>query len=120
MTHSSYKTTGIDNYNISNITDNITGEQKNDKIRILFEYLFTTNDDLIKQNKFLILTLLNYINQNSLEIVKSFLNDSSINDIHISLIKSSLLITDNIEVLLNSRIKVHEIFEKKYNQLNNN
>ena len=119
MRISLYRTSGTDNYNISNISNNKTFEDENlDKVRVLFEYLFAKEDNIVKQNKFLILFLQNYIKENQLEIVKRFLVETvAIKDLDISLIKSALLITDNIEYFSISRLEVCQIFNEKFKQL---
>jgi hypothetical protein len=114
MGNSMYITSSIDDFNIENVSENITIGNKNlDKVRVLFEYLFTTSDTLKSQNKYLILFIQHYIQENKIETINRFLLDNAISDLDVSLLKSTLLITDNVKELAESRLNAKAAFEKK-------
>ncbi|EKT3958621.1 hypothetical protein AAIP55_002393 [Flavobacterium psychrophilum] len=117
MGNSIYITSSTDNFSIENITENISiGDENLDSVRVLFEYLFTTEQSLKLQNKYLILFIHHYIQENKKEIINNFFLDNAIEDLDISLLKSALLITENLPELSESRLIVNSIFEKKINQ----
>ena len=114
MGNSIYITSSSSNFNIENITENITiGDENLDSVRVLFEYLFTTEHSLKSQNKYLILFIQHYILDNKSATIKRFFLDNAIEDLDASLLKSALLITENIPELSESRLTVSSIFEKK-------
>jgi hypothetical protein len=117
MRNTTYTTSSIDNFNIKNISENvIIGDENLDSVRLLFEYLFTTDDSLKLQNKYLILFIQYYIGMDNKEIINRFFLDNAIDDLDVSLLKSALLMTENIPVLEEARLAVASVFERKINQ----
>jgi hypothetical protein len=114
MANNFYTTSSFEHLNINNLSDGmIVCDENLDSVSVLFEYLFTTEQNLKSQNKYLILFLQHYINED-IEIVKKFFLDDAIEDLHISLLKSALLISENIAELEESRARLSSIFEKNY------
>lgn len=89
-----------------------TGNHNLDVIRVLFEYLFTTEHSLKEQNKYLYLFLQSYIEQNNIELINRLLSDNALNDLHPSLIKSILIMTERIEGVNNTET-VNQILDAK-------
>lgn len=112
MTKDLYATSSFDNLNLENLTDCIESDGNLDAVNVLFEYIFTTEQNLKSQNKYLILFLQNYLNQD-IEVVKSFLLDDALEDLHVSLLKSVLIVTENVEELVEIRSKLLKIFSNK-------
>lgn len=94
MQTTTYTVTGdIDSLNYPT---QLSTSTENDNIFELFGYLFSHTDSLIEKNKFLILYLQDLIVNNNLDWVKAIISDSAFEDLHPSLLKSALIITDNI------------------------
>jgi hypothetical protein len=82
MANNFYTTSSFEHLNINNLSDGmIVCDENLDSVSVLFEYLFTTEQNLKSQNKYLILFLQHYINEdiemiNRLAIIldKSFLD----------------------------------------------
>ena len=89
-----------------------TGKKGFDSVRIIYEYLFSSEDSLKDKNKYLFLFLQHHIKENNIDIVGRFLNDSAIKELHPSLLKSALIMTDNV-LEVN---QFHQIVEEILNQ----
>lgn len=95
----------------SHIKEQTTTSSNSDRIRVLFEYLFSTEDSLKSRNKFLFLFLAQHIETGKTDVINQFINDDAIIDLHISLLKSTLLMVENLEGVSNNKIK--QIYSSK-------
>ena len=114
MGNNSFAISTMTDLNVNDLhTFESTGNQNLDVIRILFEYLFTTEDSLKEQNKYLFLFLQSYIQQNNTEILNRLLSDNALSDLHPSLLKSILIMTEHLEDVNNNRESVSQILNAK-------
>ncbi len=108
-----YVTSSIENLNIEYIDINVDADQSLDIVRVLFEYLFTTSQSLKSQNKYFLLYLQHHISEKNFEIINRVFTDGAMSDLNISLLKSAIIITENIVEVDESRQKISTIFEQK-------
>src|SRR5688572_18399526 len=80
-----------------------TGKQNLDKVRAVVEYLFTTPNSMKEQNKYLLLFLQTLIQENNKADLKRFLSDEALAELHPSLLKSILIMIENVSDLEQSR-----------------
>lgn len=90
-----------------------TGMRNLDHVRLFFESFFTATTSLKDQNKFLFLFLHEYVTQNNTDTINKILSDNAFKDLHPSLLKSALIITENVPGVEQSREKVMSIFNEK-------
>lgn len=100
--------TSTDNINASSISN-----QSLDKVRVLFEYFFTTTCSMKDQNKYLILFIQYHVQNNELEILNRLFSDNAIKDLHVSLIKSASIFTSNIDELKDVREDLNDLVRQK-------
>ncbi|MBS1601162.1 MAG: hypothetical protein JST42_00745 [Bacteroidetes bacterium] len=93
--------------------DNLQVSQSTGTQRMLFEYFFTTADSLKEQNKLFFIFLQYAVNNNGHELVQRILSDDALKDIHPSLIKSALIMTEHVPGLEAATKKAHEILLSK-------
>jgi hypothetical protein len=79
--------------------------------QVLFDYLFTTSDSLKERNKKVFMFIDSNLRADKLTIVQDFINDPAIKDLHVSLLKSALLMTENIEGISAESLSV--VYKKK-------
>lgn len=84
-----------------------------DTLTILFEQIFSTNKMMKEKNKLLIITLHQLIQDKKIEEIRRFLCSDALFDLHPSLLKSSLIITENISELAEPRFKVKDLLNSK-------
>lgn len=113
MTYSIYQTTGSSvELTLENEYSSTAGSVlKQD--RVIFSYLFTTQDRLKEQNKKLFLFLNSNLIEGNLRVINSFVNDCAIRDLHLSLLKSALIMTESHDGIETQFLK--EIYESKRN-----
>lgn len=93
----SFAISTITNLNVNDLsTFESTGIDNFDALTVLFEYLFTTEASLKDQNKYLFLFLQHYIEQHDVELINKLLSENALNDLHPSLLKSILIMTERI------------------------
>ena len=111
-------------YNYSTTTANlqfnqdnnaIIGQEQLDPVRIIFEYFFTTEHTMKKQNMFLLTFLEYYIANNRSDIVKQFLSETALNDLHASLLNSTIFMIENIPQLQDEKHRIAGILNEKLN-----
>lgn len=96
---------------ISSIKGQTTTSSNFDPVRVLFEYLFSSEDSLKLRNKFLFQFLAQHIETKEIDVINQFINDDAIIDLHVSLLKSTLLMIENLEGVPNGKIK--QIYSSK-------
>lgn len=84
-----------------------------DAVRVLFEYLFSSNQTMKEKNKYVILFLQHHINKNNTKILIKLLSDQALRDCHPSILKSILIMTENVQGLEEYRLKTVQIFQEK-------
>nr|WP_315209068.1 hypothetical protein [uncultured Flavobacterium sp.] len=101
--------------NLASITPQFksSGKKNFDNIRIIYEYLFSSEDSLKEKNKYLILFLQHHIQNDAINIVNKFLSDCAIRDLHASLLKSSLIMIQNVDELNELYISTEELLNSK-------
>ena len=85
-----------------------------DKISLVYDYLFSSEDSIIEKNKYAILFVQHSVQNEDFETIIKFLNDSSLSDLDISILYSMSIITKqfiqlenqtkNLENLILSRV----------------
>jgi len=65
--------------------------------RRLYDYFLATGDKLKDQNKELFLFLDSNLRAGKLDVVNNFVNNPAIKALHVSLVKSALIMTENLE-----------------------
>lgn len=117
MTYITYFSSSNNNLNLDNLSfdDNVI-EDNLDQVRVVYEYLFVSTQSLKQKNKYLLKFIHDLIPVNSATIDR-FLKDEAIIDLDISLLKSILIMTNNVECLVESRKKVEFIYNEKFKQL---
>jgi hypothetical protein len=115
MRNSTYTSTTLSAISIDYINDNIfTGQPNFDPVSVVFEYLFNTDNSLKDQNKFVFLFLQRQISNNKIDIVHNLFSEkSALSDLHPSLLKSMLIMSENIPALAQSRENVESIYSNK-------
>lgn len=117
MTYITYFSSSNNNLNLDNLSYDDTDIDDNlDQVRVVYEYLFVSTQSLKQKNKYLLKFIHDLVQVNS-ESVNRFLKDDAINDLDISLLKSILIMTNNVELLTESRKKVEMIYNEKFQQL---
>lgn len=96
-----FSDTGITNLRLNTLLYTAGGL---DKASVLFEYLFKNTDSLTEKNKVLFIFLEDNIRRNDLNTINRFINDDAINDLHKSLLKSCLLMVENLQGVSTERI----------------
>ncbi len=101
--------------NLASITPQFksSGKKNLNNVRVIYEYLFSSEDTLKEKNKYLILFLQHHIQNNDLDILNKFLSDCAIKDLHASLLKSSLIMIENVEGLNELYILTEELLNNK-------
>lgn len=90
-----------------------TSTQKMDLIRAIYEYLFTADQTMKEKNKFLLLFLQSCIQDSDIELINRILSENALKDLHPSLIKSALIMTEHVTGTEASRQKASQIFNEK-------
>jgi hypothetical protein len=98
---------------VGNLNYTFTSTQNMDMVRVLYEYLFTTDQSMKEKNKFLLLFLQGYIQENNVELIKRILSENALKDLHPSLIKSALIMTEHLQGIEASRERAAQIFKEK-------
>ena len=84
------------------------------KLTFLFDRIFSSDEKMRSKNKFLLIFLQSLIQTKEISLLNRFLNDDALNDFHPSLLKSSLIITQNIKGLDSSaRENIQQILDTK-------
>ncbi len=83
-------------FNMNNSSPNISIGMP-DKLTLLFERIFSTNEKIRNKNKFLLLFLNSLIQLKETDLINRYLNDDALRDFHPSLLKSTLLIIQPID-----------------------
>ncbi|GEP89807.1 hypothetical protein SAMN05660909_00377 [Chitinophaga terrae (ex Kim and Jung 2007)] len=99
---------------VENLRAATTGIEKIDFIRVFFGY-FSGGDSLKEKNKQLILFLQECISQNNITLVNRILTDKAVEDLHLSLLKSILIMTSGIPDVEGAYNNLEEVYRKKIN-----
>lgn len=83
--------------NLEYYTDEFMDSTPNFDVFGVFGHLFSTEEDLVEKNKWLILTLNRLREGKNYEIIRSILVDQALKDLHPSLIKSAIIMSETIE-----------------------
>ena len=78
-----------------------------------FNSLFTAGSTMKERNMSLLLFLQQKIEENNIQLLKRIFMEGSIKDLHPSLLKSMLIITEHVVGMEEARDKVIEIFDQK-------
>jgi hypothetical protein len=82
--------------------------------QLLFTCLFSATATMKDKNKFILLTFQHYIKLGRLDVIDEFFRESALADLHPSLIKSALVMTQDLDQHMHeSRIRATQIFEAK-------
>lgn len=68
-----------------------------DEFAVIFGELFDASHLLHERNKYILLYLNSKISEKEFDVIKNFLGNSAIMDLHASILKSILLITESIK-----------------------
>lgn len=110
---------GYDTFVMSNISISIedlkkiegTAQTNIDVVRILYDHIFSSEDSMKDKNKFLMLYLQHYITADDTNLINRVLSDTAITDLHPSLLKSMLIMTENVNGV--NREKVIQLLADK-------
>jgi hypothetical protein len=86
---------------------------KLDAVRVLFEYIFTSPHSMKQKNKYVFLFLDHHIKINNVKLLNRYLSDNALRDCHPSILKSTLIMTENVPGIEESRAKVVHLFNEK-------
>jgi hypothetical protein len=64
-----------------------------DKVPLVYDYLFSSEDSIIEKNKYAILFVQNAVQNEDFVTIEKFLNDSSLSDLDISILYSISIIS---------------------------
>jgi hypothetical protein len=81
-----------------------------DVIQTLFEYLNSTSNSLKDKNIYIMLFLNEYIKRHDIELLNKFLYDSRIKELKPSLLKSILIMIENVSELNNTQGEITKIY----------
>ena len=84
---------------------------------LLFSCLFSSTATIKDKNKFILLAFQNYIKEERLDVIDEFFRESALSDLHPSLIKSALIMTESIDQSVHeSRARASQILQVKLGQ----
>ena len=80
-----------------------------------YNYLFSSTDSLKQRNEFVFLFFQYHLKVENYSLISQILHNGANNELHRSLLKAMLVMTDGVEVLLDGYEKVLHIFNKNPN-----
>ncbi|RFM36035.1 hypothetical protein [Chitinophaga silvisoli] len=89
-----------------------SGIRNIDEVRIFFECLFNQEDSLKNKNKFVFLFLQTCIAQKKTDILARILEEPAMADLHPSLIKSALIMTDGLSEIEEAFSKLQGVYHE--------
>jgi hypothetical protein len=80
---------------------------------VLFDYLFTVEQTMKEKNKVLLLFLQDHVARNNVNLINRILLDNAFKDLHASLLKSALIMTEHLAGVEKGRQKISSILNDK-------
>ncbi len=84
-----------------------------DKVSVVYDYLFGSDDSIIEKNKYVILFVQHTVQNGDFKTINRFLSDSSISELDISILYSISIIINQFNELDFQLVRLKKLIESK-------